>query len=144
MSVARKNWALLAIAAASGEPVSPVQLQKSLFLLGRELGDLVSGDFYEFQPYNYGPFDIAVYKDAEELASEGLITITRPPHARYNEYRATAMGLARATCIREQAPARAAKYLETAVAWARRLSFSELVQAIYAKYPDTRVNSVFG
>ncbi|MBI4506702.1 MAG: hypothetical protein HY691_14300 [Chloroflexi bacterium] len=144
MSLERKDWALLAIAAAKGEPVSPVQLQKSLFLLGRELGNLVGEEFYEFEPYNYGPFAIAVYQDAEELAEEALITITRPPHSRYNKYRATAAGLEEAARIRDQAPARAAAYLDKAVAWARRLSFSELVQAIYAKYPETRVNSVFG
>ena len=32
----RKDWTLLAIAAAKGEPLDPAQLQKSLFVLGPE------------------------------------------------------------------------------------------------------------
>ena len=52
MPLDRKDWALLAIAnAGHGVSLSPVQLQKSLFLLGRELGSKVGANFYDFQPY---------------------------------------------------------------------------------------------
>jgi uncharacterized protein len=143
MVMRRRDWALLAIAAADGEPLSPVQLQKSLFLLGQEMGDLVGQPYYQFSPYNYGPFDSSVYRDAAQLAEAGLVTVSRPAHLRYNEYRATPGGLALAGDLRQQASAAAVEYLHTIVDWARSLQFADLVQAIYAKYPDFRVNSVF-
>ena len=60
----RQDWLLLVLAAADGKPLSPLQLQKSLFLVGYDLARLVGSDFYTFRPFDYGPFDAAVYRDA--------------------------------------------------------------------------------
>ena len=67
----RHDWLLLVLAAAEGDTLSPLQLQKSLFLVGHGLAGLVSTDFYDFQPHAYGPFAAAVYHDAES-ATPGL------------------------------------------------------------------------
>lgn len=140
----RKDWALLAISFAEGDLLTPVQLQKSLFLLGRNKPDEVGPGFYDFQAYDYGPFDAAVYRDAEELAREGLVRIDREPLVRsWAEYAATPSGLTRSTDIRAQAPAAAVSYLGEAVAWTRQLTFDQLVSAIYEAFPDQRANSVF-
>lgn len=143
MSLNRKHWTLLALASAEGRPLSPVQLQKSLFLLGREMAGDVGPDYYQFEPYNYGPFDLEVYRDAERLAREGLVAIDTNSYLRYNEYRATPRGLEVAVELIAQAPTRAADYLRRVVEWARGLGFAELVSAIYSQYPEMRVNSVF-
>lgn len=139
----RRDWALLALGAASGEPLSPVQLQKSLFLLGESLPWAIGPEFYQFRPYHYGPFDRAVYCDAEDLAEEGLVRLQREPARPWVEYAATTQGLRRAEALRTEAPAQAVAYLDAVVAWARRLSFQELVTSIYKLYPGQRVNSVF-
>src|SRR5947209_2707195 len=68
----RKDWTLLAICSANGNGLSPVQLQKALFLLSREMPNAV-GNFYHFTAYHYGPFDRAVYDDAERLAADGMV-----------------------------------------------------------------------
>ena len=47
----RHDWLLLVLAAAEGDALSPLQLQKSLFLVGHGLAGLVSTDFYDFQPH---------------------------------------------------------------------------------------------
>jgi uncharacterized protein YwgA len=75
-----KDWTLLVIAAADPKPLQPVQLQKSLFLLGRNLSpeQLQVKEFYDFQPYDYGPFCSDIYSNAEKLSDEGLIRIDRP------------------------------------------------------------------
>src|SRR5436190_18669612 len=75
-----KDWTLLVISAADSRGLSPVQLQKSLFLLERRLSEEAPAEklgesFYEFVPYNYGPFDVKVYQDAEALEERGLVTI---------------------------------------------------------------------
>lgn len=136
----KKDWTLLAIASAHGEPVDPLQLQKSLFLLGEMLKRQV-GTFYHFKPYHYGPFDAQVYRDAEELENQGLVTVSRGGSVR--RYQVTPQGLEAALRLRQEAPARAVKYLEEVVQWARSLSFQDLVRAIYTRFPEYRTNSVF-
>jgi hypothetical protein len=139
----RRDWTLLAIAAAEGSPLTPVQLQKSLFLLGRGVPQAVGAEFYQFEPYDYGPFDAAVYRDAEALAAEHLIEIERPLGLRYSVYRSTPEGQGLAVGLRQRAPTRAVDYLSTLVRWTRSLTFAQLVRAVYAAYPEFRVRSVF-
>ncbi|HKN62538.1 MAG TPA: hypothetical protein VJW93_15255 [Candidatus Acidoferrales bacterium] len=138
-----KEWTLLVLAAADGRPISPVQLQKSLFLLSKNLtpAQLQRRSLYEFQPYDYGPFDSAVYSDAESLSAAGLIAIESGGPAR--TYLPTTRGLEEARTIREGLDSVAAQYLEDVVNWVLRQSFGNLVRAIYKSYPDMRKNSVF-
>ncbi len=138
----RKYWTLLAIAAAQGERISPVQLQKSLFLLGQACRDDL-GDFYSFTPYNYGPFDSTIYLDAEELAVDGLVTIQESPRGRWSEYAATPAGLKTARELQDIVPGDVVDYLKRVVEWARGLSFQKLVRAIYKAFPEYQVKSVF-
>jgi uncharacterized protein YwgA len=86
-----KDWTLLVIAAAAGNAVSPVQLQKALFVLGDKL-ELPAGERYLFEPYDYGPFCKAIYSDAESLESKGLVLVEHG--GRFRHYFATAAGLA--------------------------------------------------
>jgi uncharacterized protein YwgA len=132
---------MLAISSSKGRGLSPVQLQKVLFLLGKELPLVVGGDFYQFEPYNYGPFDKGVYQDAEGLSYAGYVSISNS--GRLTEYSATPEGLKYAEEIRARAPQRGIEYLGKIVGWAQSLSFSALVRAIYQKYPEYRANSVF-
>src|SRR5947199_8004379 len=73
----RQDWILMALAQKT--PLDPVQIQKALFLMGREMADEVGQDFYQFRPYNYGPFDQRIYQDIEQLALRGHIAITQEP-----------------------------------------------------------------
>jgi len=137
----RRDWTLLAIAAADGEPLSPVQLQKALFLLGQMMPrQLDGGGFYDFRPYSYGPFDATVYQDAESLSAEGLVHIEV---GRWKQYAATSKGLGAADEVRRDANPDAVQYLSKVVAWVRSISFRELIKAIYARFPEYREKSVF-
>ena len=106
----RKNWTLLAISFADGADVSPVQLQKCLFLVGRKHKEEVGEDFYEFIAYSYGPFSEAIYQDAAILASEGLVFIERP-FGGFAKYTITAQGAQRARQLRMEGPSPAIEYL---------------------------------
>jgi hypothetical protein len=136
------DWTMLAISLAKGRGLSPVQLQKVLFLLWKSVPSEIGSDFYTFEPYNYGPFDRAVYSDAELLSAFGLVSISNTESG-YSEYAATPEGQSHSETLKAKAPPRALAYLEKAVPWAQSLSFSALVRAIYNKYPQYRVNSVF-
>lgn len=140
----RKDWTLLAIAAADGHEVTPVQLQKVLFILGKEKADRVGPGFYKFKPYNYGPFSSDVYFDADTLDAEGLVDADAGSATRsWTTYRATPEGIAAARKLRASAPKDAVDYLGALVAWARKLSFQQLVSSVYDRYPEQRVNSIF-
>ena len=141
--IAKRDWTLLAICAADGQALSPVQLQKVLFLLGQKLPKEVGGDFYSFKPYDYGPFDASIYTDADLLAKDGLVAIQTYPGQRWVEYAATTAGMERAEGLKKLANQAATRYLQEVVKWARGLTFQQLVRAIYAEYPKFAVRSVF-
>lgn len=134
-----KDWTLLALAAAEGKTLSPVQLQKSLFLLGQKFGEELDA-FYDFEPYHYGPFSKDIYNDLIRLVYEGNAVIT---FGRWKEYSATPDGLEVAKRLRESADADQVEYLHRVVNWARSLSFQTLVRSIYDKFPEYKSNSVF-
>lgn len=132
----RSDWTLLVLAAADGDSLTPVQLQKCLFLLGENVD--VGTEYYAFAPYHYGPFDSAVYHDAETMAREGLVSITR---GRVREFSATPAGVAQCRSLGADAGTR--EYVRQLVHWARSLSFQEIVRAVYDRYPSMRENSIF-
>ena len=99
--------------------------------------------FYDFRPYDYGPFDAEVYRDAERLRAEGSVIIDPTGGAAYRDYTATAAGIERASILRSELEPAVREYLDGVVVWVRSLSFNALVQAIYRDYPEMRVNSVF-
>lgn len=140
-----KDWTLLVIAAAQPNPLQPVHLQKTLFLLGRKLTlkQLQVKKFYRFEPYDYGPFCAEIYADTEALMAEGLVHIDQPAFQSYRLYSVTRAGIVRAETLRAQLNQDVRGYLDRLVAWARPFSFNQLVSAIYGLYPDMKVNSVF-
>jgi hypothetical protein len=141
--IEKKYWTLLALASAKGESLSPVQLQKTLFLFGRKMPAAVKHDYYNFIPYNYGPFDPVIYSDAEVLTAESLVVLQERPGCRWSEYAATPRGIALAEKIKNSVPGKELRYLDGLVEWVRSLSFRDLLRTVYAEYPDYAVNSVF-
>lgn len=143
--IAADAWTLLAVAEAGDAGLSPVQLQKAIFLLSRRAPEAASapGGFYAFEPYDYGPFSPAVYSDAERFALMGLITIGPSLRAPQRRYAVTEGGRAEAARIAKDAPPGALAYLRRVIEWIKPLNFNQLVRAIYAEFPEMRENSVF-
>jgi uncharacterized protein YwgA len=133
---------LLAALSAAGKGVQyePVQVQKLFFLIDTEISNLVGGPHFDFQPYDYGPFDSAVYSELEALQARGLVAIEQ---GYYRHYALTDGGYERGAKLLEAMNAGAREFLCAAAKWVRSLSFSELVSAIYKKYPPMRKNSIF-
>jgi uncharacterized protein YwgA len=136
----RRDWVLVVLSVADRWTLTPVQLQKSLFLLGKRYRTLVGSKFYRFKPYAYGPFDQSVYRDATDLAQEGLISIDSAGE-RQRRYVATLTGIEYAKQLPKfsdiEQPA------TEIVTWVQSRSFSELVSDIYSAYPEMRKNSIF-
>lgn len=137
----RKEIVLVAMAPANRCQHSPVQMQKLLFLIDQAIPEEVNGPIFDFQPYNYGPFDKAVYETLEELANEGLVTVI-PVHT-WREYLLTEAGQREGDRLLQRISQKARDYIQAASQFVRELSFTQLVSAIYKAYPEMRANSVF-
>ncbi len=137
----KREMVLVSLAPGAGSLHSPVQVQKLLFLLDRNITAELGGPFFAFIPYNYGPFDKGVYEVLEQLAQEGLVELA--PERTWTDYRLTVNGQQAADTLLAELPEWIREYVAQASQYVRSLSFAQLVSAIYRAYPEMRVNSVF-
>ena len=137
-----RNQTVLTAMAAGGPCASfdPVQMQKYLFLIDREIPRWVGGPHFRFQPYDYGPFDKDVYTVLDSLAQKNYVHID--DIHRYRRYSLTDSGLERGSAMLDSLPEPVVRYLINIARWVRCLSFRQLLTAIYQHYPDMAVNSV--
>lgn len=137
----RDELVLTAMAPGGGHRYTPVQIQKLLFLIDRQIPEQVGGPHFHFEPYHYGPFDRSVYDELYKLAERGLATVDRSGTLR--TFTLTAEGVGRGTSILETLPVETRDFISRACLFVRTHGFSSLVSAIYKAFPDMRVNSVF-
>ncbi len=72
MLLARQDVILSALAVGGENATySPVQVQKLFFLIDRKAAHLLAGPHFAFRPYDYGPFDPAVYDELTILGFAG-------------------------------------------------------------------------
>jgi hypothetical protein len=140
----RREVLLAVLAAGRGRQFSPVQIQKAIFLINKNLPHLThGGPSYNFLPYNYGPFDRSVYIEAETLRDEGQATIALADNGRWSTYAASERGVEQGGLILNRMHQKSRKYVESVVEWVLAQSFGSLVKAIYDEYPEMRENSIF-
>lgn len=135
-----REFILAALAPANGAEHTPVQVQKLFFVLQKEIPAQTGESHFNFEPYDYGPFDVGVYRKLEELSQEGMVEII---HGKWNSYRLTNSGQEKGKEILEKLDSPIQEYIVKLSQFVRSLSFSELVSTIYKAYPDMKANSVF-
>ena len=134
---------MLALSCAPAGQLSPVQLQKTMFLLSIYYPRDVGKAFYTFRPYNFGPFDEAIYGDMRMLGFERFVRRVAVPGRSWSAYQITDAGTKRAKGL-SIIPSRAAmEYLKAVTKWATAVPFAHLLRTIYTKFPEFRKNSVF-
>ena len=139
----RQDWLLLALSKSPDGRMSPVQVQKVLFLFGQEAGALIGTKFYSFKPYDYGPFDAAIYDDLRRMKNDGRVGEEWRPGRSWKNYMITKPGQDAASALEKDAEARLTEFLGRLVRWVKERSFSDLLRSVYAAYPEFAVNSVF-
>ena len=140
----RQQFVLAALATDPGAKFAPVQVQKLFFLIDENLSKVIGTSQFAFEPYDYGPFDKAVYHELEVLQSKGLVNIEQiGASAGQRRYSLTLPGQQAGEQVLSQLPEFARQYMTDLSAWVRGLSFAQLVGSIYKAYPDMRENSVF-
>lgn len=131
---------VLIVLASAKKPLTPVQLQKSVFLL-QEMTDVT--EIFEFSAYDYGPFCSGVYRTAEQLQSNGLAEIRQPLERGFRLYEATESGRQEGKSVLSSLPKNLADYIAQLVSWVSNLSFQDLVKAVYKQFPAYKQNSIF-
>ncbi len=137
----KRDIILAAMSPSKGGAYTPVQAQKLLFLIDRNLADQIDGPIFIFEPYNYGPFDKAVYEELENLETENLVEII--PFRTWTNYKLTDSGQEQGEKILATLPINAQNFISALSEFVCSLSFSQLVTAIYKAYPGMQENSVF-
>lgn len=134
---------LVALAAGGKHEHTPVQVQKLMFLIEKNVGEqIVGGSHFKFTPYDYGPFDPSIYELLRQMETEQL-AISSVTNRGWKKYSLTDAGLDRAAISSKQLNDTASRYINKASEFVRKLSFSDLVSAVYKAYPEMKVNSVF-
>lgn len=140
--ISNKDAVLAAFVPAAGAVYTPVQVQKMLFLIDRNLSSRI-GTRFEFIPYSYGPFDKNIYSLLEQLEAEGCVEILCHPFIRWKKYKLTCKGQQEGEKILASLEPQVRDFITKVSVFVRSLSFAELVSAIYQAYPEMRANSVF-
>jgi uncharacterized protein len=132
---------LAAMFPGGGYRYTPVQVQKLLFLIDRQIPRQVGGPHFNFEPYHYGPFDIDVYAQLDRLAGDGFVAINQYSSPR--TFTLTAGGAVKGSAALDSLPAPTRDFIVTTSLFVQAQSFSSLVSAIYKAFPDMKQNSVF-
>ena len=137
----RRRYVLAVMSAGDPPEYSPAQLQKLFFLMDREAAGHTGGPYFNFRAYDYGPFDAAVYEEAEALAAQGLAVVDKS--RLYRVYSLTSSGLEQGRAALQEFTPAGREYAVRAANWVRSVSFNQLVSEIYKRYPEMKENSVF-
>jgi hypothetical protein len=140
----RRDLVLAMLACSEGRPYTPVQIQKAIFMITRNMPQVLDeGVGFDFQPYDYGPFDADVYSEAHALSRAGEAVIAPSNHGRWQTYACSDLGLERGRKLLESLSPKQNKYVQEISSWVRSLSFTSLVKSIYDAYPEMKENSIF-
>ena len=141
---------VLAGMAATEEPVrfASIQIQKLFFLYDEKIRkDSGKTPFFDFKPYDYGPFDKTVYEDIEDLESKNLAEITSvqaPYQSRRKLYALSYRGFNQGKEILAEMPTSERNQIRKVMtSLLQHRSFGDLVVSVYREYPHMRANSKF-
>ena len=136
------DFLLLAAAATDNQPLTPLQRQCIMFLIGQSNCPAVPSDFHWFEPRGYGPHSAAITEDTETLEQEGLVLNLRSTQGEWLVTAITPRGMRAAAELDTSLPPTTSAHIRELVTWAQSLTFNQLYRSVCQQYPDYAVNSV--
>jgi uncharacterized protein (DUF488 family) len=126
---------VLRLLTQAGKPLSPTVFVKLVFLLRQETGLERDPSFYDFVPYNYGPFSFTLYWDLGSLRQNGYVTP--------EEDRVALCGRTLELAEKEAEELPAAIHAAVADVLSRygRMNQKSLIRDVYSRYPWFALNS---
>lgn len=139
MALAKKDWILLTLRRT---PLDRIHIMKTLFLVWHRSGRKIT-DYFEFEPYLYGPCSFEVYTVLEKLQAEGFIVQPSHPTPQWVNYYLTMRGKREADEVAKRVPSDTRKLIEEIAVEVSQIGFYELLRKVYTEAPDFAVNSMF-
>jgi uncharacterized protein YwgA len=121
-------------------PLDRIHIMKALFLLRRRAGEIP--DYFQFQPYLYGPCSFEVYDVLAALEREGLVVRPLHPMPHWVAYYLTERGKKEAEKAARALDPQLREHLEALTREVSQLGFYELLRRVYDEAPEFTVNSV--
>jgi hypothetical protein len=130
---------LLADGANGPYELDPIRLMKGAFLVA-QIGRQEWRSLFHFRAYDYGPFDVTVYRARDGLVTDGLLE--RDASGQYESYALSGAGRERAAALRHEL-GDDAEWVRSIGSYVTSRSFSTLIREIYEKYPQYAERSLF-
>lgn len=138
MNQEKAKWILATLDFA---PMDRIRLMKSLFLTWYRTGKSIP-DYFQFEPYLYGPCSFEVYRILDDLEREGLIVRLPNPVPNWSTYYLTEKGKQAAREAISQIEPALRDWLKESAGEVTRLSFYQLLKRVYEEAPEFAINSV--
>jgi hypothetical protein len=117
-------------------PFDAIRTMKSAFIVSQR-GLPEWRGLFEFEPYDYGPFDAAVYRSRDSLLGQGLLQRS----GGYDACVLTDEGRERAGELEARLDENA-EWLKRIGRWACSRSFAQLLREVYSEYPEFAARSI--
>lgn len=123
---------VLSLLTQAGRPLSPTVFVKLVFLLRHETGLERDPSFYDFVPYNFGPFSFTLYWDLGSLRQNGYVTT--------EEERIALCGRT-LDLSAEELPSSIQTAVADVLSRYGRMNQKALIRDVYSRYPWFALNS---
>lgn len=129
----RQELILSCFDSVQDKTLSPLQIQKLMFLISKKIGEISIEEEFDFIPYDFGPFDKKIYSDIDLLIDDGYITILP---GKVRQYKLVQN-------INNEVPHDLFEKIKELAQFVKSCSFKQLLTAIYKEYPETSVNAIY-
>lgn len=126
---------VLSLLTQAGRPLSPTVFVKLVFLLRHETGLEKDRSFYDFVPYNFGPFSFTLYWELGSLRQNGYVTPEEDRIALCGRTRRLAEEEA------EDLPSSIRAAVADVLERYGRMNQKALIRDVYTRYPWFALNS---
>lgn len=131
----KRDLILQIFSLVNDKTLSPLQLQKLLFLVDEKLSIDINGTkFFNFEPYDFGPFDRQIYIELNALISTGQIIVHNGKVRQYQLIDDN-FNVSIAENIKEK--------IKILADFVKKCTFKELLTAIYKEYPHTAIKAIY-
>lgn len=130
----KKDIILYVLSIASDNTLSPVQIQKLLFLIDKECN--IGKHFFKFVAYDYGPFDKTIYNELDELVKSDDVDVLISHGVR--QYKLINHKITQLEFTDD-----VSEKIKQLCEFVKSCSFKELLVDIYKKYPEMAKNTAF-
>jgi hypothetical protein len=139
-SLDREGIILLLAAGAQGPfALDPIRTMKGCFIVSQR-GRPEWRSLFQFEAYDYGPFDRSVYVARDALIARGDVAVDSS--GRYESYSLTDAGSAAAERMASTLDSAEAEWLHSVGRYVCSKSFSALLTEIYGRFPAFATRSV--